>query len=168
MGDTLRDVALANGYQVNAHGGVYKSGGSYGHAKKIEVAAAYISARNSNGWARPKILPIARECQVDESYVRKVEREIVAYGRILAEGEKPPRNDDDDEEETEHHATSGPGSRSLDDYGIHVLLQLYEAEPSRSLQSYVDNLRLRTGTVVSVSVVSRLFAQSFPHNAKLK
>ena len=39
--------ALANGYEVNAHGGVYKSGAKYSHAKKIEVAAAYASARNS-------------------------------------------------------------------------------------------------------------------------
>ena len=41
MGDTLREVALASGYEVNAHGGVYKSGARYSHAKKLEVAVAY-------------------------------------------------------------------------------------------------------------------------------
>ena len=138
MDDTLREVAVANGYQVNAHGGVYKSGVKHGHAKKIQVAAAYINARNSNGSARPKILPIARDCQVDESYVRKVEREFVTYSRILTEGKKPLSCYDDDEDETEYHAPSGPGSRSLDQQDIGVLLQLYETEPSRSLQSYVD------------------------------
>ena len=87
-------------------------------------------------------MPIARDCQVDESYVRKVEREFVAwfvaYSRILMEGKKPLSCYDDDEDETEYHAPSGPGSRSLDQQDIGVLLQLYEAEPSRSLQSYVD------------------------------
>ena len=54
----LRNIFTQHGFQFNAHDGAYVQGKSYGHVKKLEVAAALTVAHNSPGGGLPNISAI--------------------------------------------------------------------------------------------------------------
>jgi len=156
MSDNFRQAAIFHAFDFNAHDGAYENGKSYGHEKKIEVATSLIAAQNARG-ARPNISAIQKQCRVGWHFVRKVEKELLDYGRVLAPNEKP-----------RHCKYKGPGSKTLDEFDTWIILQLYLAEPSRCLPSYVRWLKQLIGTEVSESTISRFFKEAFPYSATLR
>ena len=139
----LRNIFTQHGFQFNAHDGAYVQGKSYGHVKKLEVAAALTVAHNSPGGGLPNISAIQQQCKVGWHFVRKIEDELTEYGRVLEPNEKPRQ-----------YENIGPGSRTLDELDAFIILQLYLDDPSHGLPSYVRWLKQLVGTEVSRFTVS--------------
>ena len=159
MNDTFSDIAKEHGYEFNKQNGAYIHGKKYNHDKKLEVAAAIKEAQcNQFYLAEPKIniSAIQRQCKVGWHFVKKVEKELEEYGRVLHPEEVRRKNEDE---------CLGPGSKTLDEMDVFAILQLYHDEPSRNLRSYVRSLNELTGTVVSESTISRFFKEQFPYSA---
>lgn len=151
---TFSHIAARHGFVLNIYHGAYLPGKHYQHVKKLEVAAAFTTAKNANGGARPNISAIQRQCKVGWHFVGKVEKELIEYGHVLAPEEMVRKNKD-----------VGVGSKILDELDAWVILNLYLEEPSRGLPSYVALLKELVGTVVSRSTVSRFFKEAFPYSA---
>jgi len=155
MNDDFRQVAIRHGFDFNLDNGAYENGKSYGHIKKLEVATALIAAQNATGGGgRPNITAIQQQCKVSWHFVRKIEKELSEYGRVLAPNEKHRQ-----------YEQTGPGSKTLDEFDAWVILQLYLDDPSRSLPSYVRWLEQLVGTQVSESTMSRFLKEAFPYSA---
>ena len=152
----LPDITTQYGFNINANHGVYLHGRSYGYEKKVEVAAALITAQNEMGGGRPNILIIGQQCKVGWHFVNKIEKELAEYGRVLNPNEIPSQR-----------AITGPGSKMLDEFDAFIILQLYLDDPSRSLSSYVRWLQRLVGIEVSESTLSRFFKEAFPYSATL-
>ena len=150
-------LAAAHGASVNQQGSFYIRGEAYDFTKKLEVAAAYIAARDANGGNRPIISGLQDTCRVSRSFIRKVETELNVYGRVLRPSEIQQNRE----------GPVGPGSRSLDEIDGAVLLFLYLQEPSRTLRNYTQFLEELTGTIVSESTVCRWFLYAFPFRGGL-
>ena len=99
----------------------------------------------------PSLRSIAGKCRVGDEFVQKVEREISVHGRVLTPSEVLQNKE----------VPRGPGSIVLDEFDSAVLLFLYLKEPSRSRESYIDQLELHAGTRVSKSTISRFFLKRF-------
>lgn len=165
MNAALRVVVGHDGYDINEHNGIYNNGKEYSHSKKLEVAAAIVTAKESSLDGSVNISSVAEDCKVSRYYVRKILKELRVHGRILRENEltaAPPTDENEDGNE------GGVGSRTLDDEDIFVLINLYFEEPSRSLRSYKRELEILTGTIVSESTISRVFRNKFPYKATLQ
>jgi len=80
-------IAQQHGLSVNQQGGIYKTGRGYDFVKKLQVAAAYKTAKEANGGKRPSISELHRKCLVSRKFIRRIERELSKYGRILELGE---------------------------------------------------------------------------------
>ena len=136
------------GLSVNANDGLYRRGRAYDVSKKLEVSFVY---RRDLGLlvegCRPNIYHIAIECKVSRCFVRKIEKELRLHDKIL---------DSTDPILLQRRAT-GPGAKTIDGLDAFIVLQLYEAEPSRRLESYREELLLMTGTDVHESTISRFF-----------
>ncbi|KAL7534650.1 hypothetical protein ACHAXR_006021 [Thalassiosira sp. AJA248-18] len=153
MEGSIRDFVESHGANVNQQGGVYHRGVAFSCAKKIEVAAAYVSAADATG-GRPNISQLQRDCKVSRDFVRKIEKELLGNDGMILHPSAIQAN---------RPGPRGPGSRTLDDIDSAVILFLYLDEPSRSLADYVNTLGLLTGTVASKSTISRFFTDAFPH-----
>ena len=90
---------------------------------------------------------IAGKCRVGDKFFQKVERELSVHGRVLTPSEVLQNKE----------VPRGPGSIVLDEFDSAVLLFLYLKEPSRSRESYIEQLELHAGTRVSKSTISRFF-----------
>jgi hypothetical protein len=105
MGDIDRLQAASYGLSVNQNGGVYHNGSSY-DVEKIRIENTYVKLLGElpQGRFRPNLLEVARQCQVDEKTLRKIEGELIQHGRVQA----PilPQNQDH---------TVGAGAHSLTD-----------------------------------------------------
>ena len=147
------------GLSVNANGGSYRRGRAYDVSKKLEVSFVY---RRDLGLlvegCRPNISHIAIECKVSRCFVRKIEKELRLHDKIL---------DSTDPILLQRRAT-GPGAKTIDGLDAFIVLQLYEAEPSRRLESYREELLLMTGTDVHESTISRFFLGAFPYKGGLR
>lgn len=149
--DELAAALAANhGLSTNQHNRVYSSGKALPLEEKITIAAEYLKARGPNG-ERPNISQVARTCKVARSTVTKVEAELQSLGRVRDPKEIRQNRD----------GPVGPGALSLDDFDIFVILMLYHAEPSMTLQGYVQGLYQYTGSIVSKSTISRFFNHGF-------
>jgi hypothetical protein len=98
---------------------------------------------------------VAKEMQVGKDHVHKVAQELDSGDGII-----DPRT-------VRHHCARGPGSLTLDDFDLCVLILLLRENPSRSLESYCRNLFNITGTTVSNSTVSRVWTHAFEIEASL-
>jgi len=128
------------------------NGSAYDHRKKKEIEHA-INQYPPGGLNKEEV---ARQCKVSATTVGKVAKEIAEYG-----GARDPKEI--------RRQKAGPVGlcRELDECDSLVLFWLYMQEPSRSLENYVSWLEFLTGTVVSVSTVSRFFNHCFPHRGGL-
>ena len=142
--------AARNGANSNANGGYYVRGATYGLAKKLQVAAAYEAARARS--VSPSLNGIAKQCSVSWHFVEKIRDELLEHGRVRRPSEIQAAKD----------IPRGAGSKTLDEFDRFILLQLMMEEPSRSRQDYADWLYEYTGTVVSLSTISRFFLEAFP------
>lgn len=122
---------------------------SYNH--EVEVTVQYERVRNENGGARPHINALTRQCKVSWSYARKVEREILSHGTVVASLTlKECRND-----------SVGLGSKMLSRLDVFIVIMLYHQEPSYLLRSYLLTLFLDTGILVHTSTVLRFHTDGF-------
>lgn len=156
MQDALRGLAVQEGFSVNRLGGIYRNGGEYGHAKKLEVASAIVLQHAKSGGERPNTSAVMRQCKVSREFANKIEKELREDGRATTPNKNSP-----------NHGSVGHGSRSLDDSDIFILFKLYMELPSRGLRSYASQLEYFTGTVVSQSTLCRFFLEAFPYSAAL-
>ena len=146
-----RQVAAAHGLLVSSHNRVYQSGVALQAGPKVSIGIEYLKAQAEVDGARPNISHLAERCQVSRSTIRKVETELLTFGRIRDPIEIRENRD----------APVGPGVLSLDELDIFVIMMLYHAEPSRTLEGYVQGLYQCTGTIVSKSTISRFFNHGF-------
>ncbi len=153
LSDAQREYIQQQGASVNQYGNIYRSGASLPYTKRLEVASAYSTERDTLG-RRPNISAIARQCGVSRGYVRNVETELEEFGRVLQQEERRRHNIQYD---------SGLCSRSLSNEDRFIIYQLYLDEPSRSLSSYIEWLHYFTGNVVSTQTISRFFNTCFDH-----
>lgn len=149
--ELTRHIAATHGLSVNLHNRVYQNGAASLVDQKVSIEIQYLKALGENNGARPNISRLAEKCEVARSTIRKVESELLTYGRVL-----------DPKEIRENRGIPvGPGVLSLDDIDIFVIMMLYHAEPSRTLEGYVQGLYQCTGTIVSKSTISRFFNHGF-------
>ena len=87
LSDAQREYIQQQGASVNQYGNIYRSGASLPYTKRLEVASAYSTERDTLG-RRPNISAIARQCGVSRGYVRNVESELEEFGRVLQQEER--------------------------------------------------------------------------------
>ena len=151
------EFAANHGAVVNRNGGMYLPGRAHSYLKKVEVAHAYQTAASLSPSGRPNLRAVAEQCQVDPSFVVKVEEELWVHGRILHPDEIRLSSD----------APIGPGSLTLSSIDELVLLWLREKHPDRILKSYRDWLFYYTGAVVHESTIHRFFHGATPYKGGL-
>ena len=79
-------LTLRSGYKVNRQGGFYVRGRPYGTVKKLEVADDY-QRQSRGGTIRPNMSAIARRNRVSNTFVNRIEAELIAHGRVLSPAE---------------------------------------------------------------------------------
>ncbi len=158
---TSRHGVIEQGAETNNLGGIFTPGKAYDFSKKVEVALAYKSAKDTLGGLRPNIRQIMRDCQVSVYFVKKIERELETHGRVLQLKEVAK------ERKKTKTGPVGPGAKSLGEAGAFVLYQLLSEEPSRSLSSYVLGLYVIMGVVISKATIDRVLRESFPKKCGL-
>ena len=144
-------TASQHGLAINQHGRIYRNGSALSFEQKVAVAVEYLKAKNDANGTRPNISALSRKCHVSRSTVTKVEEELISSGQVIDPKEIVCNRD----------IPSGPGSKSLSDLDVFVVLLLYHQEPSRTLKSYVLGLYMNTGTLVHKSTISRFFKYGF-------
>ena len=95
--------------------------------------------------------------KVNRIFVKKIKDELWTHHRILS-----PR-----ELRTNQNYPVGPGSKSLSQIDIYIILMLHHEDPNTHLVVYRDYLKRYTGTVVSTDIISRLFLHGFPFRGSL-
>ncbi len=149
-----------HGAERNVHGGLYIRGRAHDILRKLQVAEEYkaaAAARGGNVNVRPNIRRIAEKMQVSESFVVKIEGELLVHGSVLSP----------EEIRTNAIRQRGPGAYTLTDVDCFVLYQLYVEEPYRLLRSYRDWLLYFTGTDVSMDTISNFFKHGLPFRGSL-
>jgi len=136
-------------------GGRYEQVKSYPLEKKLFVAETVQRLRQESG-SDPTDVEVSQRTSVGRGFVAKVKEELRVHGHILRPDEIVQRR------------ATGVGSRSLDEEDENLLLLLRYLDPTRSNQSYVENLYLYRGTVVSESLISNWFAHRFDHSGKFR
>jgi hypothetical protein len=106
------EYAALHGLTVNKNGGTYQHGGASNIDKKLEIAVSYQRLRETNGGNRALLTQVASACSVSRNFVRKIEKELEAHGRVLH-----PK-------ELKQDRRVGPGARTLDEMEAFVLLLL--------------------------------------------
>jgi hypothetical protein len=149
--------AADNGAQLNSNNGMYLPGRSYPYLKKLEVDRCYEQLAAFTLFGRPNLNEVARLCQVDSSFVARIETERWLHGRILHP----------DEIRLSHNAAVGPGALTLTTFEEVTLLWLRQQQPYRTLKSYRDMLLYYTGTDVSTSTIERFFLEATPFRANM-
>ena len=147
-----------NGYHVNKNGGIYKHGSKYPIQTKILVANEYLSA--SNDLTRiPNQTLIASKLGVSRYFVNYVGDELMIHGCI---------SDDNKQSRGTDTIKGIPGHTKLGVLEYWFLLNLYREEPSRTLASYVHQLKNINGVEISILTVQRIFNEAFPFKGKLR
>ena len=109
-----------HGAERNVHGGLYIRGRAHDILRKLQVAEEYNAAAAARGGnVRPNISNIAEKMKVSESFVVKIEGELLAYGSVLSP----------EEIRTNAIRQRGPGAYTLTDVDCFVLYQLYVEQP---------------------------------------
>ena len=153
----MNAIAVLHRVETNKFGGVYLNGKPYDYCKKVEIVMAYKHSQVANGGNRPSISALSKQCRVSRGFIKKIEKEMEKYGRVLRIEEKYQVRE----------GPVGPGSASINELDSFILLMLYFDEPSRILPSYVEWLQILSGTVLSECTVSRFFKGAFPYRASL-
>lgn len=152
---TAAASAASVGLRTNQLGGRYEPGRSYSLEKKLSVAETVKRLRLESG-SDPTDVEVSQLTSVGRGFVAKVKEELRVHGHILRPDEIVQRR------------ATGVGVRSLDEDDEALLLFLRYLDPTRSNQSYVENLYLYRGTVVSESLISNWFAHRFDHSGKFR
>jgi hypothetical protein len=152
---------------LNTNGGSYRHGSAFSYEKKRQVAALYrelLKREGGGDGASPMAMAaatnrvthrmLASEAKVSKGYAQKVLHELKEHGDVLPPGPVPGAK------------KTGPGSRSLTHFDQVVLMQLHAENPYRMLQSYKQELFLRTGTHASETSISRWLQSMFPHESR--
>ena len=150
-GNSTASFAAQHGLSTNLHGRVYQNGRGLTREEKVWIGAQYINASDAIGGARPNITHLAQQCGVARSTILGIEEELLTHQCVL----------DPNYIRANGNIPSGPGSKSMTDVDMFIILALYYEEPSRSLPSYVLNLYNTTGTLVHESTISRFFTEGF-------
>ena len=108
-------LTSSHGRIINQSGGIYRNGAAYDTNKRLSVAVAYIAAMKNSGGSRPNISHLAAECQVSRPYILGIEDELKTHGRILDPSEKIK------------DIQRGPGSKSMDEFDMFIILVIYYA-----------------------------------------
>ena len=102
--ESLEETAAQHGASVNKNNGIYVPGASYSFAKKLQVAAAYRAALHSQDAF--SINTIAKFCNVSWTFVDKVRKELIDFGRVRQPSEIRASKD----------ILGGPGAKTLDEF----------------------------------------------------
>lgn len=151
------EFAVAVGRNVNSQGRMYTVGAPYSMDLKVEVAHTYILLARQSATGRPKLSQIASRHEVDSSFVKKIESELWCHGRVLSPQECRANED----------RPVGPGSISLCQTEMYIIIRLYYENPSRHLRDYRDHIMLITGNQVSIDTISRVLLHGFPFKGSL-
>ena len=155
---SLSTLAASHGASVNRFGRVYTRGQAFGYPRKIEIAAAYLAAKEEGGGLlQPNLSDLERNLGVSRTVIRKVADELLLHGRVLSPAEIRANG----------NIPRGPGSKALDETDRFVVFFLYLEDSTRPLSSYFDWLCALTVTVVGKSTISRFFLEAFPHRGGL-
>jgi hypothetical protein len=144
-------IASQHGLAVNQRNRSYRNGAALTYEQKVSIATKYLRAKQAALGTRPNITQLANECDVSRSTISKVEGELLSFGRVL----------DPKDIRANRNIPLGPGSLSLRDIDVFVILSLYHEEPSRTQRSYVIGLFMATGRLVDGSTISRFFNHGF-------
>ena len=140
-----RLVAASAGLDCNQNGVFFVNGKEYGTGKKAEVEMVYWRMMGENGEA-PSCRRLAKEAGVGRTYAHKIIKEVKERGGIAPVEElKVERMD---------KQKMGVGVHCLSLVEQQYLLQLRVEEPTRSNDSYVAQLHLFSGNIVSSSFIS--------------
>ena len=156
MSAILRFVSSSAGIDLNTNGGCYKNGSEYDTVKKVEVEVAYWKLREEL-CRIPTCRILAKEARVGRTFARKVIKEIGDGGGIVPV--------DQLKEERWERKEKGVGCICITLVEQQHLLQLRADEPCRSNDSYVHNLLIFSGNVVSSSFISSLQKKPAPSPA---
>ena len=124
---------------------------------KLEVADEYQQSSARCGGGRPNLSQIAAKFNVHWNFVKKIEDELWKYNRVL-----PP-----EEIRANQDRPVGPGSQSLCQFELFIIVRLLWEDPSRHLRSYRDWVLLLTGNKVSMDTISQVLLRGFPHMGNL-
>ena len=149
-------LAVSAGREINNHGRMYKRGAAYPVDLKLEVADAYQEEARQSG-KRPCLTNLAKRFRVDRKTVTKVEAELFAQGRVI-----PP-----EEIRANQDRPVGPGSQSLCQFELYIIMMLYWEDPKRHLRNYKDWLLLLTGNSVSKDTINRVLLYGFPYKGNM-
>ena len=85
---SLSILAASHGASVNQFGRVYTRGHALSYQRKIEIAAAYLAAKEEGGGlSQPNFSELGRSLGVSRTVVRKVANELLLHGRVLSPAE---------------------------------------------------------------------------------
>lgn len=150
-------LAVSAGREVNSHGRFYQNGAAYSVEAKLAIANTYQQLARTSKYGRPNLSQIAREHCVDVKTVKKVEDELLVYGRVRCPNEIRANAD----------RPVGPGSICLNPIELYIILRLRDEDPRRHLHNYRDWIMLLTGKTVSIQTISQVLLHGFPFKGSL-
>lgn len=120
-------TASQPGLAINHRDRIYRNGSAVFFEQKVMVAVEYLKAKNDVNDTRPNISALSRKWHVSRSSVtKKVEEELISFVWVIDPKDIVGNRD----------IPSGPGSKSLSDLDVPVVLLLYHREPSRPRIKY--------------------------------
>lgn len=146
--------------KVNNKGGFYIHGKKLGAKSDIEAYTAYMKIMREKG--KCSIRDLGKAINRGHNYSSKIINQLKKNGVLNCMLEE---NQNESRKKPKQRTTYG--SKTFDDIDIQVLLDLRREQPNRTLYSYRQNLIDRTGTVASVSLISKFFLHNFKHSGKL-
>ena len=149
-------LASSSGREINCHGRMYLNGSASSMDFKLAVADTYQSMARQSG-RRPVLEHIAQHHRVDRKFVRKIEAELFAHGMLLSPKEIRVNQD----------RPIGPGSMTLSNTELYIIIRLYYEDPNRHLRNYRDWLIIITGNAVCIDTISRVLLHGFPYKGNL-
>jgi transposase len=147
---------------TNQNGGFYECGRHYGLAKKREVALAFFQLREENPPCDPSVQRVAERAKVGWHYADSVIKELRDNGESLANLIDPAI--------IHHQKTTNDGEYRcfLSPEEEMFLLSMRAEDGRRPNISYIHQLFLSYGRVVSSSFISLWFHKRFGHSGRFK
>lgn len=146
-------LAISAGREISSRGRVFNNGAAHSFELKVAVGITYQEMVAHEGGGLPNYTAIADIHRVDPGFVKKVESELFVHGRVLSPEEIRANAD----------RPIGPGSQTVCDHELFIIMMLYYQNPSRSIRSYRDHIFLLTGNQVSLDTIHRVILGGFPY-----
>ena len=150
-------LVVSAGREISCRDRVYNNGAAHSFELKVEVGITYQEMVAHGGGGLPNYTAIADIHRVDPGFVKKVESELFVHGRVLSPEEIRANAD----------RPIGPGSQTVCDHELFIIMMLYYQNPSRSIRSYRDHIILLTGNQVSLDTIHRVILGGFPYKSKI-